>query len=745
MFKGNGLVRCAALLLLLAVSAPALQAPAWGEYPVHPELLHKLGPERDATWAYPLPPEPSGSDLLDLDWYIEFYPPAEDIVATAVWTITPTEALQDELVLEMGEELAIDGVYYEGSPADYSRDGWYVRIELEPALAAGQTAEVRIDYHGQVSIIDYYSEGMQMRFSHHQWRQQTHLYLPCFDYPSDKFTITQRLNVPAGWTMLANGVLEEVVDGGDGRQTHVWRMNHDCAMYVMWFGGRPAEELTYIEFTSEPFPVGYFCHPDESEGILENLAYLPDLIACYEEHFGPYGFDVLYHQTLNLGMEWQAMSDRPIVHEDAHMWFGDLLSPAHWNHSWLNEGFATWSELLWEEQPEADGDPIAKREDWHTFYVSYKYGSEFHLFPLVCNYRDSSPIYSKGAFVVEMLRRELGQEAFYDALRDYVARHRYGNVLTPDLQMALEEHYSSETHDDLSWFFDQWVYSPGHPYYHWNWELDDSGGEPAVTVYLNQVQPTFYGTPYEFETWVDGYIRYVDTTEQPFSLYNEHRRQSFSIPLEQDAEDVLFLRLNEEYTTPCLTKLVPNALELTAAVEGAGIRVNGEVIYGAFDGLRLYRVATDAGYLLDDPAPYDDWELLNEYPGDGGFVFHDTRLPGPGEYSYAVYAEDAGYPLYFYSNAVDWAEPAPARAAVSLPWPNPCGYRVRVAVELPAPATVELTLYDLAGRRVLGHSEPLAAGRHTVELDVGDLATGIYLLRARGGDADELRRLVISR
>ena len=113
-------------LLMLLLPAVALQAPVWGEYPTHPEIVQKT-PSGTASygWLYPTPPAPSGSDMLDLDWYTELYPPDQDIVSTAIWTITPTDDLQDELLLEMGEELAISGVYYNGEPADYSRDGWY--------------------------------------------------------------------------------------------------------------------------------------------------------------------------------------------------------------------------------------------------------------------------------------------------------------------------------------------------------------------------------------------------------------------------------------------------------------------------------------------------------------------------------------------------------------------------------------------------------------------------------------------
>ena len=736
------------LLLVIIVLAPpavALQAPDWGDYPVHPEAAIKLLPEMAYGWLYPLPPEPSGSNLLDLDWYVELFPPDTDIVSTAIWTITPTDDLQDELLLEMGEELAISGVYYNGEPADYSRDGWYLHIELEPALSYGETAEVRIDYSGYFDIIEEQDSYYEIDFDHQEWAQTTHQYLPCYDYPSDKFTVTQRLNVPEGWTMLANGILEEIIDEGDGRETHIWRMNHDCAMYLIWFGGRPEDELAYIEFVTEPFPIGYYCHPSEVDGYTDLNSYLPDLITCYEEHYGPYGFDALYHQTINWGMEWQAMSDMPVVHEDAHMWFGDLLSPASWDHSWLNEGFATWSEAFWAEQPEADDDPQQKRERWSDEYF-YQYDDyAWQKVPIVYKRIYAQLIYYKGAFVVEMLRREMGYEAFFDGLRAYTATHRYGNVLTSDLQAAMEDYYVSDEHDDLSWFFNQWVFSPGHPQYHWRYEFDEVDGEPVINIDLNQVQSSLYGSPYAFDTLVDVYIYYNDVTTQLITLHNNQRRQSFTVPLEQAPENIHHMGFNDEFTTLCTAEIVESTLEITAVINGEGIDINGELYYGVFDEIKLYRVKRISDYLLDEPVPYDDWTLLNSYSGDEDFTFFDTELPSEGEYNYAAAAEIAEDTYYYYSGGIDWAGVMPARAAISIPWPNPCGYQTHLTVELPEADTIELVLYDLAGRRITGHSVELSAGRHTIDFDVDGLAEGVYLLRASIGGADELRRLVISR
>jgi aminopeptidase N len=152
-----------------------------------------------------------------------------------------------------------------------------------------------------------------------------------------------------------------------------------------------------------------------------------------------------------------------VAHELAHQWFGDFVTCRDWSHAWLNEGFATFMEHV-EREDRLGRDEydfgVSSDNDTYLHEASARYSR-----PIVC--RDyAEPIdlfdrhlYEKGGLVLHMLRRELGDEAFWAGVRDYLEAHAYGVVETTDLQRALEK----VSGRSLERFFDAWVYRPGHP------------------------------------------------------------------------------------------------------------------------------------------------------------------------------------------------------------------------------------------------------------------------------------------
>ena len=182
--------------------------------------------------------------------------------------------------------------------------------------------------------------------------------------------------------------------------------------------------------------------------------------------------------------EYPTDEDDLISHELGHQWFGDLVTCKDWGDIWLNEGFATFMETVWEEahfgKDQADYDRWEASRGW--FAQSNLYSKPIVRF----DFKDSSEFdgnaYTKGGWVLYMLRHQLGDDAFYAGLKHYLEVNRGKNVVTADLVKAIDE----ATHIDVDQFLNQWVYGAGAPKFDLSYTYDDVKHEVALTVKQTQ-------------------------------------------------------------------------------------------------------------------------------------------------------------------------------------------------------------------------------------------------------------------
>jgi aminopeptidase N len=223
--------------------------------------------------------------------------------------------------------------------------------------------------------------------------------------------------------------------------------------------------------------------------------------------------------------EWEGRS--LIAHELAHQWFGDLLTCRDWSHGWLNEGFATYFDALWHEH--------ARGVDEFR-YMMYQNAQEYlsedskrYRRPIVeRTYQQPIDIfdrhlYPKGAWVLHMIRSQLGDEGWWRAIHHYVERHREQTVITSDLERAIEE----VTGINLEKFFDQWIFTGGHPEFRVGYSWDEE--RRILRLDVEQKQQVDRLTPI-FDLPVDLLVE-VDGQEQRLRVHVDEPRHTFFIPL----------------------------------------------------------------------------------------------------------------------------------------------------------------------------------------------------------------------
>lgn len=341
--------------------------------------------------------------------------------------------------------------------------------------------------------------------------QDARYWFPCHDAPDAKMTSELRVTVPAGWVALSNGeLLEEPGDSSAERVFH-FAFNAPHPSYLMTL---VAGEFSVLEDRPAVMPDGrkvpvryYVPRGRESDG-WRSLGTTPQIIEYFSEMTGvaypwtsysqvivnDFTFGGMENTTATTLYEYALLDERAalditsvdlVAHELAHQWFGDYVTCRDWSEAWLNEGFATYFEHV-EREHRLGRDEY----DWGILSELDSYLGEaasHYTRPIVCR-EYQAPIdlfdrhlYEKGALVLHMLRRTLGDATFRRALRAYLEQHQHGLVETTDLKRTFER----VSGRSLDRFFDQWVYQAGQP------ELEVTGTfeDGVLTVTAQQKLP----------------------------------------------------------------------------------------------------------------------------------------------------------------------------------------------------------------------------------------------------------------
>ena len=232
----------------------------------------------------------------------------------------------------------------------------------------------------------------------------------------------------------------------------------------------------------------------------------------------------------------ESSSDPLVSHELAHQWFGDLLTCRDWSHAWLNEGFATYCEALWEESRRGRDEM-----QYYLLDMARQYLDEDSSYrrPIVHNrYEDpldlfDRHLYEKGGVVLHMLRKVLGEDAFWRSLRRYVKDNAQQSVVTRDLIAAIEK----ESGRHLDWFFDQWVFGGGHPEYEAAYAWDAETSLACFSIKQTQEESEFTKL---FK--MPASLVFIGPDDKPtrFKLTVEQREHTFFLPLAAEPKDVRF-------------------------------------------------------------------------------------------------------------------------------------------------------------------------------------------------------------
>lgn len=418
---------------------------------------------------------------------IEVDIPAGRISGSVSHTFTPFSSDCKRISFD-SDRTKIHGVSLKGQALNFHLNGQTLWVDLDKAYSWDDTLTVMINYTSYPTM-GFYFVRPDSSYPEKQlqgWTQgedtDNHFWVPMHDYPNDKMTWECKLTVDKPLSAISNGELVSVSDKDDQRTFH-WRENIPNVSYLLSVA---VGNYKKIEDEWDGIPVNYWVyqHHDRDDA-LRSFGKTPAMMDFFSEITGVrYPFEK-YDQTIVEDFMWGGMenvtnthqtdrtmheekvrpihsSDGLVAHELAHQWYGDYLTTRNWANAWLNEGFATYLELLWTEHE--TGPELAEFERLGNLGATVWADKSYRRPTVQPNYFNSielfdSNIYAKGSVILNMIRRYLGDDAFFRGLKNYTKTHAADNVETTDLKKAFEV----TTGKNLVWFFEQWVYKPGIP------------------------------------------------------------------------------------------------------------------------------------------------------------------------------------------------------------------------------------------------------------------------------------------
>lgn len=406
---------------------------------------------------------------LDLSWDAD----GGSLEGRTTITATATQALASFHLDLAG--LEVRSVEVDGAPALTTRERHELVVTPAEPVPDGQAFAVVVAYGGKpvplqqgtdLFRVGWQTDGREAFVASEPAGAAT--FFPVNDHPSDKATYDFRITAPSDLVVATNGVAGRRSAHADGTTTWESAAREPMASYLVQIAIGDYE-IVDGGTSAAGVPIRHVLHRDQAAQAKVSVARTAEMMDVLSEVWGPYPFEtygvLAVDEDLGFALETQTLTligsdiardgraaDVILVHELAHQWVGDAVSPATWKDIWLNEGFATYSEWLWRERT---GGPsaaqVARAQGGASLDLPAGDPGPDELF--------QDTVYTRGGLVLQALREAIGDAAFFEVLRAWVAEHSGGVASTADL-VELSERVSGQQLDEL---FQRWVYDPELP------------------------------------------------------------------------------------------------------------------------------------------------------------------------------------------------------------------------------------------------------------------------------------------
>ncbi len=493
-------------------------------------------------------------DLIHTELRVNFNWENQTMAGVAKLTLHPYFYETDSLILDAKamdiHKVTIESGTFKGRELPYKNDGWYLRIKLPQKFKRQEEFTVSITYTANPEKVttegaSAISEAKGLYFINHDgsnpnkhmeiWTQgeteASSCWFPTIDSPNEKTTQEMFITVKDKYKTLSNGSFIGSETDANGKRTDHWKMDqpHAPYLFMMAIGDFKIVKDTWTNKNGEQIEVNYYVEEKYEQYARDIFGKTPKMIQFFSDKLGveypwPKYSQVVVRDYVSGAMENTSATihgdflyrtkrelidsdnESIIAHELFHHWFGDYVTCESWANLPLNESFANYSQFLWDEfehgkmeadkhaQSEMEGYFISAQQGGHVDMIRYDYGNMMEMF--------DGHSYNKGGRILNMLRTYLGDDAFFEALKNYLNENKYTSTEIHELRMQFEKVCGQ----DLNWFFNQWFLASGHPEVKIDQEYDPT--TKTLTVTINQTQDTdkwpLYQLPIDIDIYSSG-------------------------------------------------------------------------------------------------------------------------------------------------------------------------------------------------------------------------------------------------
>lgn len=552
-------------------------------------------------------PREHNVDMQHMRLEVGFEPAKGKVIGKVTHYFKPLFYDVDTLFLD-APGITIKSAFINGMPVTFKTNDAGVTLRFDRVLRSSNTDSLMLEYEATPKKGLYFigwtdTTGLCRKQIWSQGQAEDNRYwIPCFDSQNDKLTTEVLVDIEDPYKVLSNGTFINRTKAGSKNRWH-YKMTRPHTTYLVMIGVGIYDVKE--EKSSSGVPMQYWYYPEYKDRVEASYRYSSDMMDFFEKEIGvPYPWesyaqipvqDFMYGAMENTTatvfgdfylIDERSYLDRPYVgtnaHELAHQWFGDLVTARTLTHHWLQESFATHYNAIYERKVFGNDYYDWTRRNATNAAIE---ASKKNFYPIAYSDAGTTRHYPKGAHVLHMVKYVVGTDAYNYAVKTYLEKHKYANVDSEDLLLA----FSDALGVSLDWFWEEWVYRGGEPFYSVNYKA-----EPTKTTFnVKQTHPRsdvvgLFKMPFVFE------VHYTDGTKDTLRTIIEKEETTIAVP-NNKGKTISYTLFDPNSNVMKLLEFTKTEAELKAQAENAKYMIDR---YDALVGLRNVAIENKRDFLI---------------------------------------------------------------------------------------------------------------------------------------------------